>query len=124
MSTKEIVEMAADRNTIEQMFKDLKQEWGAGEQQARKLQTNIGAWHMNLWGYTLVECWAWEQSNEQLIDRQDSPWDDGSRRPSRGDRRKALLEQTMQREIEAAEAEGPSEGKWRALLRKLLCVAV
>ena len=58
----EILDMVADRNSLEQTFKDVKEIGGAGPQQLRNLHANIGAWHMNLWAYTLVELWAWETS--------------------------------------------------------------
>jgi hypothetical protein len=72
----EILELFADRAAIEQDFHDLKEVWGAGQQQVRHLGANRGAWHLNLWMHTLVELWAWNQSKKRICDRRDSPWDD------------------------------------------------
>jgi hypothetical protein len=104
----EILEMVADRNSLEQTFKDVKEIWGAGQQQLRNLHANIGAWHMNLWAYTLVELWAWDKPEEELVDRSRSPWDREPRRPSHADRRKALLRQALQDEFQEVQV-GPNQ---------------
>lgn len=90
MSVREILEAFADRGAIEQDFHDVKEVWGAGQQQVRTVRSNLGAWHLNLWMHSLVELWAWNQPQEQLCDRRLSPWDSAERRPSHADRRKAL----------------------------------
>ncbi len=90
VSVQDILEAFADRASLEQVFHDVKEVWGAGQQQLRHLWGNIGAWHLNLWMHTLVELWAWNKPKEVLCDRSDSPWDDPHRRPSHADRRKAL----------------------------------
>jgi hypothetical protein len=100
----EILEMVADRNSLEQTFKDVKEVWGAGQQQLRNLHANLGAWNMNLWGYTLVELWAWEQPPEKLVDREQSPWDSQPRRPSHADRRKALLHSCLRDQLQHAQS--------------------
>lgn len=89
-SAKEIVEDFADRATIEQNYHDLKEVWGAGQQQLRNIWSNLAAFNLNMWMHTLVECWAWSRPAEELSDRRASPWDDAQRRPSHADRRKAL----------------------------------
>ena len=89
-SVQEILEAFADRATIEQDFHDVKEVWGAGQQQLRNIWSNLAAYNLNLWMHTLVELWAWNKSHEQLADRSDSPWDDAERRPSHANRRKAL----------------------------------
>jgi hypothetical protein len=99
----EILEMVADRNSLEQTFKDVKEIWGAGQQQLRNIHANLGAWHLNLWAYTLVELWAWDKPEEELVDRSRSPWDDQPRRPSHADRRKALLRETLRNEFRQAQ---------------------
>ena len=63
---------------------------------------NVGAWHLNLWAYTLVELWAWDRPEDELVDRTASPWDAEWRRPSHADRRKALLRETLRADIQAA----------------------
>jgi hypothetical protein len=35
--------MVADRNSLEQTFKDVKEIWGAGQQQLRNIHANLGA---------------------------------------------------------------------------------
>ena len=89
-SVVEILEAFADRATIEQDFHDVKEVWGAGQQQVRNIWTNVAVYHLNLWMHTLVELWAWHLPKDKLCDRSDSPWDDPERRPSHADRRKAL----------------------------------
>lgn len=92
---REIIEAFADRSSIEQVFHDLKEVWGAGQQQVRNLWSNIGVWQLNLVMHTLTELWAWRLPEQQLTRRADSPWDDSSRRPSHADRRKALQTQCV-----------------------------
>ena len=36
---------------------------------------NVGAFNLNGWMYSSVEAWAWERSEEELVDRSASPWD-------------------------------------------------
>jgi len=103
-SAVEILEAFADRATIEQDFKDVKETWGAGQQQVRNIWTNVTVYNLNLWMHTLVELWAWNQSHQQLCDRSDSPWDDAERRPSHANRRKALRQRIMQNELSTLQA--------------------
>lgn len=100
-SVVEILEAFADRATIEQDFHDVKEVWGAGQQQVRNIWTNVGVFHMNLWMHTLVEFWAWKRRHAELCDRSDSPWDDAERRPSHANRRKALRQQIIETELSA-----------------------
>jgi len=100
-SVVEILEAFADRATIEQDFHDVKEVWGAGQQQVRNIWTNVAVFHMNLWMHTLVELWAWKRSREDLCDRSDSPWDDPDRRPSHANRRKALRQLIIETELSA-----------------------
>jgi hypothetical protein len=110
----------ADRGAIEQTFKDVKEVWGAGQQQLRNLHANVGAWHLNLWAYTLVELWAWDQSERQLVDRRASPWDEEPRRPSHADRRKALRRQCLRAEYRAALSGRGQKQKLKRLTGRLL----
>ncbi len=75
----EILEAFADRATIEQDFHDVKEVWGAGQQQVRNIWTNLAVYNLNLWMHTLVEIWTWNKSGRQLVGRSDSPWDDAKR---------------------------------------------
>ena len=95
----EILEAFADRATIEQDFHDVKEVWGAGQQQVRNIWTNVAVYHLNLWMHTLVELWAWDRSQATLCDRRDSPWDDAQRRPSHANRRKALRQTILRDEL-------------------------
>lgn len=95
----EILEAVADRGAIEQTFKDLKEVWGADEQQVRNLSANVGCWNINSWMYSLVEVWALGQDEDDLVDRSASPWDREPRRPSHQDKRKALQSQILEREL-------------------------
>ena len=98
-SVAEIVEAFADRAAIEQDFHDVKEVWGSGQQQVRNIWTNVAVYNLNLWMHTLVELWAWDKTERQLVDRDDSPWDDVTRRPSHANRRKALRQQIMHNEL-------------------------
>ena len=98
-SVPEILEAFADRATIEQDFHDVKEVWGAGQQQVRNIWSNVAAYNLNLWMHTLVELWAWNRPAKELCDRSDSPWDDAARRPSHANRRKALRKLILQQEL-------------------------
>ena len=66
-SVVEIVEAFADRATIEQDFHDVKEVWGAGQQQVRNIWTNVAVYHLNLWMHTLVELWAWYRPHKEAL---------------------------------------------------------
>lgn len=122
-SVEEILEVFADRAAIEQDFHDLKEVWGAGQQQVRHIWANIGVWHLNLWMHTLVELWAWRKSQRQICDRRASPWDDRDRRPSHADRRKALRRRTLREEYLATTRAWDLPRKIRAVVQKVLNLA-
>src|SRR5215211_6889417 len=119
----EVLEAAAQRTALEQTFKDVKEVWGAGQQQVRNLHANVGCFNLNGWMYSLVEAWAWAAPEEELVDREDSPWDWEYRRPSHADKRKALQRQLLRGEIEAALAGGPDGRQFRDLAERLLRMA-
>jgi hypothetical protein len=54
---------------------------------------------LNGWMYRVVEAWAWGRSEEELVDRSPSPWDDATRRPSHADERKALQREVLRTEL-------------------------
>ena len=122
-SVKDILEAVAARTAIEQTFKDVKEVWGAQQQQVRNVYACVGAFNLNLWMYSLVEAWAWDKSEEQLVDRSRCPWDSELRRPSHADKRKALQREVLQAEIEAALAGRPTKGQIRELTQRLLDLA-
>lgn len=99
----QILECFADRSSIEQVFHDVKEVWGAGQQQVRNLFTNVACFHLNLWIHTLVELWAWNKSADEIRDRSASPWDTQDRRPSHADRRKALCRSCLKNELSIAQ---------------------
>jgi hypothetical protein len=119
----EILEAMADRGALEQTNKDVKEVWGAGEQQVRNLDSNVGCFNLNLWLYSLVEVWAWDKAEKDLVDRSASPWDSEPRRPSHQDKRKAVQREVFQAEIHGALCGRPCKGKMRALAQKLLDLA-
>jgi len=120
---REIVEMFADRSSIEQDFHDVKEVWGAGQQQVRNIWTNIAVFNLNLWVHTLLECWAWNKPVEEIRDRNDSPWDDPERRPSHADRRKALRRETLQNQYLSLSGSHRQSSKIRALFHLFLKLA-
>lgn len=124
VSAEEILESMADRNAHEQMNKDVKEVWGAGQQQVRNIHSSEGCFNLNLWVYSLVEAWAWDKEEEDLVDRSDSPWDREPRRPSHSDKRKALQKQVLREEIDAVLSGRPSEEEIRALAERLLDLAI
>ena len=111
------------RGAIEQANKDLKEVWGAGQQQLRNVHANVGAFNLNAWLHTVVEAWAWQRSAEELVDRRNSPWDDPTRRPSHADKRKALQREVLRQEIEAVLSGPPDPQRFRELAEKLLDLA-
>jgi hypothetical protein len=123
VSVVEILEAFADRATIEQDFHDVKEVWGAGQQQVRNIWTNVAVYHLNLWMHTLVELWAWSRSHGELCHRSDSPWDDPERRPSHADRRKALRRHILQTELSAVTAIWSLPRKILKLARRLMALA-
>ena len=120
---REILEAFADRAAIEQDFHDVKEVWGAGQQQVRNIWTNVAVFNLNLWVHTLVECWAWHKPAEELCDRSHSPWDDPDRRPSHADRRNALRCQTLHNEYLSLSAIHRASSKIRSLYERLLQLA-
>lgn len=51
----DILELVSARFSIETCFRDVKEIVGAGQQQVRKLSTNVGSFHVCLWAYVLTE---------------------------------------------------------------------
>lgn len=122
-SVVEIIEAFADRATIEQDFHDVKEVWGSGQQQVRNIWSNLAVYNLNLWMHTLVEIWAWDKSEKQLVDRSDSPWDNAQRRPSHANRRKALRAQIMQNELSSITTNWSLPRKIVRLAKNLMTLA-
>ncbi len=117
---RDILEVAAARWALEEHFHDVKEVWGAGEQQVRNVWSNIGCWHLNQWLFTLVELCTWDQSELELIDRKDRPWDNPDRRPSHADRRRTVARQCLQEEIITVLGATPDLQKFQQLAESLL----
>jgi len=124
VSAQKVLEVMADRGAIEQTFKDVKEVWAAQQQQVRNVYACMGAFNVNLWLYSLVEVWAWGASEDELVDRSASPWDNQPRRASHADKRKALQREVLQAEIEEALSGRPTKGDFRALAERLLNLAL
>jgi hypothetical protein len=122
-SVVDILQAFADRSTIEQDFHDVKEVWGAGQQQVRNIWTNLAVYNLNLWMHTLVELWAWRLSSKRLSDRSDSPWDEADRRPSHANRRKALRQHILQNELSTITATWRLPRKIIQLTKSLMALA-
>jgi hypothetical protein len=119
----QILEAVADRAAVEQVFHDIKEVHGAGQQQLRNYWANVAAFNMNLWLHTLIELWAWDRPHEELADRSASPWDDPTRRPSHADRRNALRRLCLQQEFPHAELDGLTADRFKNLWNQLVRLA-
>jgi hypothetical protein len=84
---------------------------------------NAGAFHICLWTFTLTEAWAWGRTEEGLVDRSASPWDDPLRRPSHADKRRAWRRALLRQEILAVLRGGMTEGEIQAAAEGLLSLA-
>jgi len=120
VSAEQILEAVADRNALEQTNGDVKEVWGAGQQQVRNVVANEACFNLNGWMYSLVEAWAWERPEEELADRHACPWDDQPRRPSHADKRKALQREMLRAEIQAVLRDDPEPARIQELLETLL----
>lgn len=123
-TVQEIIETFADRSAIEQVFHDVKEVWGSGQQQVRNLWSNIAVWHINLWLHTLVELWAWNRTVSELVHREDSPWDSSERRPSHADRRKALQAACLEQEFSQPVPRKQMQQKFQTLIARLLRITL
>jgi hypothetical protein len=119
----DVLRAVADRFTLETAFRESKQVVGAGQQQVRRRATNVGAFHVCLWTYTLTEAWAWEKEASGLADRSASPWDDAKRRPSHADKRRAWRRELLADEFRALLRPGMTEEEIVAAAETLLTTA-
>ena len=120
----EILEAFADRASIEQDFHDVKEVWGAGQQQVRDVWANVGCWHLCLWMHTLVELWAWNKPKPEICDRSHSPWDDAARRPSHADRRRALRGRLLDQQFSSLAGHTRLPQKIQQLIERLKQMAL
>lgn len=119
----DILEAVAARWAIEEHFHDVKEVWGAGQQQVRNVWSNIGCWNLNQWLYTLVELCSWDAAKPQLTDRGDRPWDNPDRRPSHADRRRTIAREMLQIPILAALPPDLNKPKFKRLLEHVIALA-
>jgi hypothetical protein len=120
---RDILETAAARWAMEEHFHDVKEVWGAGQQQVRNVWSNLGCWQLNQWMYTFVELCCWEAAKSELSDRADRPWDNADRRPSHADRRRSISREMLGKKFLAALPHGPKHHKLWTLFRELITLA-
>jgi len=121
---RDILEAAASRWAIEEHFHDVKEVWGAGQQQVRNVWSNIGCWHLNQWLYSLVELCCWGMDPSELTDRRARPWDNPDRRPSHADRRRLISREMLEKQFLAALPHAPDKRKFRTLFKALIALAI
>lgn len=115
-----ILESVAARFAIEEMFRNLKEVEGLGQQQLRNLHANVAAVLLCNWEYALVEVWSWERSHEELVDRSGSPWDREERRPSHADKRKSLQRACREEEYRTLLGENEISEEIRGYIQRLM----
>jgi len=120
LSVAAILEAVADRSGLEQVFHDVKEVHGAGQQQLRHVWANVGAWNLIGWWHTLVELWAWDRPASRSCDRSDSPWDKAERRPSHANRCQELRREAMQEEYASLPSAAGLPAKIRRFIKRLM----
>lgn len=123
MSVEMILKIVSDRWSIEEHFHDVKEIWGAGQQQVRNLYSSIGCWHLCGWLYAMVELECWDESAERLVDRSDRPWDNPDRRPSHADRRRRIAREMLREAFLGDLQTGTDERKIQQRFEQLLALA-
>lgn len=123
MSVETILKIVSDRWSIEEHFHDVKEIWGAGQQQVRNLYSNIGCWNLCGWLYAMVELQCWDESAERLVDRSDRPWDNPGRRPSHADRRRQIAREMLREAFLSDLQPGTDERKIQQRFEQLLALA-
>lgn len=120
LSVAALLEGVADRSALEQVFHDVKEVHGAGQQQWRHVWANGGAWDLIGRWQTLVELWAWDRPHARLCDRSDSPWDQKERRPSHANRCQQLRREAMQEEYSRLPSVAGLRPKIRRFIQRLM----
>jgi hypothetical protein len=124
LSVEMILKTVSDRWAIEEHFHDVKEIWGAGEQQVRSVWSSVGCGNLCGWLFSLVELECWDDTCVQLVDRSDRPWDNPGRRPSHNDRRRQIarkmLRETFLSDLQAT----PEPIKIRERFERLMALAV
>jgi hypothetical protein len=120
----DILEAVAARWAMEEHFHDVKEVWGAGQQQVRNVWSNLGCWHLNQWLYGLVELCCWDMDKCELTDRRARSWDNPDRRPSHADRRRSIAREMLERQFQAALPRSLNKRKFRTLFEALVDLAI
>ncbi|HMB03669.1 MAG TPA: transposase [Isosphaeraceae bacterium] len=120
LSVAAILGAVADRSALEQVFHDVKEVHGAGQQQLRHVWANVGAWNLIGWWHPLVELWAWDRSHARLCDRSDSPWDKKERRPSHANRCQQLRREALGEEYSRLPSVARVRPKIRRFIQRLM----
>ena len=125
VAVRDILETVAARWAIEEhpntlLGHDVKEIWGAGQQQVRNLWSNIGCWHLNQWIYKLVELCSWDVAKPKLIDRSNRPWDNPDRRPSHADRRSTIAREMLGKQFLATLPNTLNLRKFRTLIKDVI----
>jgi hypothetical protein len=120
----DILEAVAARWAIEEHFHDVKEVWGAGQQQVRNVWSSIGCWNLNQWMYTLVELCCWDTDKAELTDRRARPWDNSDRRPSHADRRRSISRKMLEKQILAVLPRSPDSHQFQTIIEALIDIAV
>lgn len=123
LSVLNILETVAARWAIEEHFHDVKEVWGAGQQQVRNVWSNVACWHLNQWMYTLVELACWDVPQTELIDRGGRPWDNPNRRPSHADKRRSIAKQMLKQRFFACLPKRPEFAKIRRSIADLISLS-
>jgi hypothetical protein len=123
MSEDAILQLVSDRWAIEEHFHDVKEVWGAGQQQVRNVWSSIGCWNLCGWLYGMVELECWDEPAEQLVDRDDRPWYNPSRRPSHADRRRQIARKMLRTEFLNYLKHDPNTSKIHDRFERLLFIA-
>jgi len=121
---RDILEVVASRWAVEEHFHDVKEVWGAGQQQVRNVWSSIACWHLNQWLFTLVELCCWDQDPSELSDRSERPWDHAERRPSHADRRRAIGREMLEKQFLAVLPDTADAQKTRDLVAGLLSLCL
>ncbi len=124
MSVEMILTTVSDRWSIEEQFHDVKEIWGAGQQQVRNVWSSVGCWNLCGWLYTMVELECWDETSERLVDRQDRPWDNPDRRPSHNDRRREIARKMLREAFLSDLRTAVNETKIRDHFERILALAV
>ena len=123
MEVRDILETVAARWAIEEHFHDVKEVWGAGQQQVRNVWSNIACWHLNQWMYALVELVSWDVPEAELTDRSGRPWDNPHRRPSHADKRRSIAKQMLKKQFLACLPKRPEFQKIRRSIADLISLS-